>query len=161
MVKDMKFSLCACDFSTCAIFLNWFKSFYLYIYFVLVLDIQHTDLIYAYIANYCQNQLTSIIMQLQIFFIVMETFKIYSLSNFQIYDRVLLTSHHAVNYILRNYLQLEVCAFWPPSLILPISQLLPLATTNLFLGIYEFGHFRFHIWDHIQYWPLSDFVHLA
>ena len=76
---------------------------------------------------------TASLVNITIFFLVMRTFKIYSLSNFQINNMVLLTLV-AVLYItslgLISYL--KVCILQPPSLLSFTSQLPPLATTKLF-----------------------------
>ena len=54
---------------------------------MLVLGVQHDDLVYVYVVK----QLTQQPQIVTDFFLVMRTFKIYSLSNFQICDTVLLT----------------------------------------------------------------------
>ena len=66
------------------------------------------------------------------FLSLMRTFKVYSLSNFQICSTELLISHQAGCHIPTTYLQLEVCTFLLPSPILPTLSPPPLASINLF-----------------------------
>ena len=120
---------------------------------ILVSGVQHNDLIFIYI--YCEMITT--ISQVIIhhygynFFLVMRTFKIYSLSNFQIYNTVLLTIVIML-YITSSRLISITGSFYlsPPSTTLPFPQpsLPPLLTTNLFSVpvslVFCFG-FRFHI----------------
>lgn len=83
-----------------------------------------------------------------------------SLSNFQIYDmdRVLLTVVNMLYIISQNLLnlhQLEVCALWPPSPILPILHPLPLAPVSFqFLWIWILLDFTYK-------WEQTIFVFLC
>ena len=67
-------------------------------------------------------------------FLVMRTFKNYSLSNIQMRSRVLLTVAALLQVLSLwlSFLQLEACSFWSPSSISTTLHPLPLATTNLF-----------------------------
>ena len=73
--------------------------------------------------------------KLYIFFLVMRTFKSYSLSNFQICNTILLTIVATLHITFPglNYFVTQVCTSWLPSPNSPPSQHpCPLATTNLF-----------------------------
>ena len=63
-----------------------------------------------------------------------ELFKIYFLSNFQIYSTVLLTIWNMLYIISHDLiiLELEVCTFWPLLPIFPTTHSLPLVNINLF-----------------------------
>ena len=129
----------------------FFIEIYLTYNIILVLWVQHNDSIFVYIEKWSSQSIT---IHSYIFLLVMSTFKIYSLSNFQIYNTVLLTIvTNAVHYIPMTYLfyNWKFVSFdhfthfahqHPP----------PLATTNLFCSLYlwvlflcVFFFFRFHI----------------
>ena len=73
------------------------------------------------------------------FFLVMRLFKIYSLSNFQIYN-IINYGHHAICYIPRTYFRITGLYFLTPFTY--FTYPLPLATANLF-----------SVW--VQCWGLS------
>ena len=71
--------------------------------------------------------------------------KIYSLSKFQVYNKVLLTSHHAIHYIPRTYSSYN-WQFAPSGQHLPIPaspQLLATTTLLSFSGAYSCSTFNF------------------
>lgn len=97
----------------------------------------------------------------QIFSLWWQLFKIYSLSDFQIYNTVLLTTVTML-YIPSpglSHLRPEACTFWPPSPN-PSSPAVPLTTTNLFSVSMNFFLFS-HKWDHSICLPLSGLFDLA
>lgn len=146
-------------------FLSFFKLiFYWGIINILVSGVQH-DYIFIYITEWSLTSLINIChYTVTVFFLMMRTLKIYSLSSFQIYNTVLY-SHHSLHFTWLTYFITRSLYLLTPFTHFAHPYLSILTTTSLFT-ISQWAQFCFCFFippinEIMQYLSFSDVFHRA